>query len=607
MIHFHPKILKTGLLHAQKNAKRMEKVESKVSLLRLGVILGSIFMMGFWLTENPSFFLIFVFFILFIVVMLVLRWHQKCQENLKKWLAIVESLKASLSRVERNFGEMEQKKPSWQQNWLLEEEGNHPYFHDLDLDSHLQLLWNTCSTKKGSLALCELLTSLKYQFQEERKNRLERIASLAKCSSVLRRLELFRYHREFIQTQKVEYQENSLVHLGTGAWIGIFAFLSFWGFVVYLLSLKTFSIEMVLMAGLAYMAILWGANLSSGNISSQLHSIRGSLQWWMSLNRAFFKISEKKEFSSYKVLSSETYRNIKSVYKMQGFLTLRSNPIAWIAVHLFIPFDSLVILLLKNKWNAVKEYKNIYDQESAFLDAECALARYATEDFHANISYDFSLETSYPFFENIGHPLVKPSSRVLNSLVFSSDSSLMILTGSNMSGKSTFLRSVGINSILYSIGAPLCGEKVALSFLRVFCAIRVDDSTANQTSYFFAEVQRLKDMMERLERKENLLILIDEIFRGTNNKERFVGSWHILSALGLKGVPTIVSTHDLALTELSQKQKTILNYHFKEHYENKELCFDYKIKDGPCPSTNALYIMKNAGLPVPSPEEIDME
>ncbi len=178
----------------------------------------------------------------------------------------------------------------------------------------------------------------------------------------------------------------------------------------------------------------------------------------------------------------------------------------------------------------------------------------------------------------------------------------MLITGSNMSGKSTFLRTLGINQVLAFAGAPVNAATMKTGLMRLFTCIQVSDSLADGFSYFYAEVRRLKILLDLLEDDAALPVfyLIDEIFRGTNNQERRIGSQSYLRALIRAKGSGVVSTHDLELAKLSNTHNNIINFHFRDDVRDGKMYFDYQLRPGPSPSTNALKIMKNEGLPVDS-------
>ncbi|MEP6988581.1 MAG: DNA mismatch repair protein MutS, partial [Chloroflexota bacterium] len=195
----------------------------------------------------------------------------------------------------------------------------------------------------------------------------------------------------------------------------------------------------------------------------------------------------------------------------------------------------------------------------------------------------------------LGHPLIDHEERVCNDFQMDTQQVTM-LTGSNMSGKSSFLRTLGINLVLANAGAVVNAKSLHTSLFRVYSCIKVSDSLAEGYSYFYAEVRRLKALLNALERPDSLplFFLIDEIFKGTNNRERLLGSEAYIHALLGKNGTGAISTHDLELASLTG----LSNYHFADQVLDGQLTFDYKLRVGVSPTTNALRIMRLAGLPV---------
>jgi hypothetical protein len=202
----------------------------------------------------------------------------------------------------------------------------------------------------------------------------------------------------------------------------------------------------------------------------------------------------------------------------------------------------------------------------------------------------------------LSHPLIPSASRVANDLALEGHGRILLVTGSNMSGKSTFLRTVGVNLCLAQAGGPVCATRYRWTWAQPACCIRVDDSLETGLSFFYAEVKRLKLILSAAEQEDGptVLFLIDEVFRGTNNRERLLGARAFIAALAQSRGFGLVTTHDLELTELEQQIDRLSNMHFQETVEQGRLAFDYKLRPGPCPTTNALRIMALEGLPTPS-------
>ncbi len=202
--------------------------------------------------------------------------------------------------------------------------------------------------------------------------------------------------------------------------------------------------------------------------------------------------------------------------------------------------------------------------------------------------------------QGIGHPLLLPEHKVRNDYTINHLGEVAILTGSNMSGKSTFLKALGVNLALAYAGSVVDAQMLITLRFRLFTCIKVSDSVTDGISYFYAEVQRLKALLDALEAAEALPLFfaVDEIFRGTNNRERLIGSRAYIRALvGQNGVG-LISTHDLELIKLEEEVAGVTNYHFRDDIVAGLMDFDYRLRRGPSPTTNALRIMALEGLPV---------
>jgi DNA mismatch repair ATPase MutS len=197
---------------------------------------------------------------------------------------------------------------------------------------------------------------------------------------------------------------------------------------------------------------------------------------------------------------------------------------------------------------------------------------------------------------NMGHPLLTKG-RVANDFNLRKPSGIGLITGSNMSGKSTFLRTVGSNLILAYTGAPVCAEQFSCSLMNLWTCMRVSDNLEQSISSFYAEILRIKKIVHAAKNDKPVFFLLDEIFKGTNSHDRHQGAIALINQLQKEGALGLVSTHDLELGELERESKgQIRNYHFREYYENQEIRFDYKLRTGISTTRNALYLIKLAGI-----------
>ena len=199
--------------------------------------------------------------------------------------------------------------------------------------------------------------------------------------------------------------------------------------------------------------------------------------------------------------------------------------------------------------------------------------------------------------KNLGHPLIGKEKRIDNHFDLGKNEQIVIVTGANMAGKSTFLRTVGINLIFASLGCKVCATAFAFSPVRLFTHMRTTDNLMKDESYFYAELLRLKHMLDLLRRGENLFIIIDEMLKGTNSIDKLSGSVELLKRLIQLKTHCIVATHDLKLTDLAESYQGIIkNQCFEVNLSGDELQFDYKLKDGVTTTMNATFLMRKMGI-----------
>ncbi len=201
----------------------------------------------------------------------------------------------------------------------------------------------------------------------------------------------------------------------------------------------------------------------------------------------------------------------------------------------------------------------------------------------------------------VGHPLINPLERVCNDFAMEGKGKVVIITGSNMSGKSTFLRTLGVNIILAQMGGPVCAKEAGIPYTSVFSGMRIKDNLEEHISSFYAELKRIKQLLDWLKNKElPMFYLLDEILKGTNSKDRHHGSEALIQQLSQTRSFGIVSTHDLSLGNLSEDSDLIVNQNFSSSIEGNEIMFDYKIRPGVCNSFNASKLMEKMGIVGPS-------
>jgi hypothetical protein len=287
---------------------------------------------------------------------------------------------------------------------------------------------------------------------------------------------------------------------------------------------------------------------------------------------------------------------INQLKKILERLDLRFNFIVFIPLDILLQWDLQQAIALE-KWK-VKNQSNAVQWFSVLGEFE-AINSLSTLYFN-NPGWCFPVLKEEHFFiegKNIGHPLIKAGKCVNNPVKIEHTGELMLVTGSNMAGKSTYLRSIGVNTVLAMAGSPVCAEYFCLSPVQIISSMRIADNLEESTSTFYAELKKLKTIIDKVNSNEKVFILLDEILRGTNSLDRHTGSAALIKQLIKHKAACIIATHDVELAKMKEAYpNNILNYHFDVQVSNEELYFDYQLKEGICTSLNASILMKKIGI-----------
>lgn len=288
--------------------------------------------------------------------------------------------------------------------------------------------------------------------------------------------------------------------------------------------------------------------------------------------------------------------NIKELKNILDRLDYRLNPIVFIPLSIFLCWDLQQIFALE-KWKQKNQHQ-LGDWFSSLAQLEVLSALGNISFNHPEWCFaELAAEEAIFKGEEIGHPLIPVAKRVTNSFTTEAVNKISLITGSNMAGKSTFLRSTGINIILAMMGSPVCAKSLTLSPMKVMSSMRISDNLEESTSTFYAELKKLKEVIEAVNKNEKVFLLLDEILRGTNSADRHAGSRALIKQLIHQKAVGMVATHDLELAKLEKEYpENIHNYHFDVQVANDELFFDYKLKEGVCQSMNASILMKKIGI-----------
>lgn len=297
---------------------------------------------------------------------------------------------------------------------------------------------------------------------------------------------------------------------------------------------------------------------------------------------------------SHSRMASQTIAGLSTIVSFAG--SRRNQLITLIA----IPFMyTLNVALAAERWrrthgSAIRSWIEVIGDFEALM----SLAAYAYE--HPEDPFPEFVSGPASFVgENLGHPLIPAARCIRNDVSLSGSTRILLISGSNMSGKSTLLRTVGINTVLAMAGAPVRAGTLRLSGLQIGASIRINDSLHEGASRFYAEITRLRQLFDLVDGPPHLLFLLDELLQGTNSHDRRAGAEGIVRAFAARGAIGLISTHDLALTEFSGLASgTVRNVHFQDELQNGRMSFDFKLRDGVVTKSNAMELMRSIGLQV---------
>jgi DNA mismatch repair ATPase MutS len=300
-------------------------------------------------------------------------------------------------------------------------------------------------------------------------------------------------------------------------------------------------------------------------------------------------------------VSPSTYMTRLARY--EGFAQLRTQGPVYFVLNIFTMWDFWCLERIERFASEVGPEAERWFETVGEVEMLCSLSTLR----HGDPS------TTYPEIsdENVGfvasalaHPLLAPHARITNDVALEGKGSLLVITGSNMAGKSTLLRAVGLNVALALAGGPVCAQALRLCPVRLRASMRIDDSLQRGASYFHAELGKLRMVVDDLEHGPPVLFLLDELLRGTNARARNTGARSVLLHLISRGALGLVATHDVGLSALESELTKVHNVHFTDVFEDGEMRFDYKLRPGPVTTSNALRLLAMAGIEVPTDDRV---
>ncbi len=490
---------------------------------------------------------------------------------------------------------------------------DHCFSYDLDIfgsGSLFQFL-NRTSTIAGKNKLAENITniSLKKDTIEKRQVAIKELSYKIdwRQNFTATSLTIDRKYDEKINSKK----DKTLNNLQTWADETIpFINKKFWKYVLYILPALTVSLLLLaILEVLPYSFTTLVALINLGIVGSYLKKTNLEQAKLGHNTKSLNKIKELiniVEFSDYKsdyllelqgeLTKQSAYGNLHKLNKTLNAFDLRLNMIAGILLNAFLLWDLQILKRLELQKKLLCENISKWFNVIGEFDALISLANYN----YNNPKYVFPKISEEDFTFQIiegGHPLIDDNKMVTNSFDIDGLQNISIITGANMAGKSTFLRTIGINMILASAGTVVCAKEMLFAPIQIYTSVRTNDSLHKNESYFYAELMRLKKIVDTLKSGKKLFVIIDEMLRGTNSKDKHNGSYELIKQLIKLNTAGLVATHDIQLGKLIEEYpKNISNKRFEVEIINDEVVFDYKLKDGISQNLNASFLMKKYGI-----------
>lgn len=576
--------------------QQVKKQIFRISMLRLTLFIAGVAGIYFFFSQTPL--LIVCICLTFLPLFILVKIHNRFFIR-KEWLETqARIIQEELQALSGDYSSFEDGK-----EYVNPE---HPYSFDLDIfgrRSLFQSINRTC-TFFGKDRLAKWL-----------QNHLHEKTSIEKRQEMVREISehtLFReqfrvaglvHHGQSSDAEKIQAWSQSPAQYLHAGWVKAFI----WGVpVINSLLLITslagwtsfswlglsFGIFLVLSFGIikraTYIQETYGKQLKSLNGYARLIALAKAEDW---KSAGMLELMER-----FNLNGQSPVQALQQLSKELDRLDLRNNQFLYVLLEGSIFFQLQEIVRIERWKVRYGQHISEWLETVGELDALCSLGTFA----YNHPQYTYPELTEKPFYflaTQMGHPLMPVSQCVKNDATIPSRPFFLIITGANMAGKSTYLRTIGVNYLLACIGAPVCCERLKLYPNQLITSLRTSDSLSDNESYFFAELKRLKRIIDLLNQGQQLFIILDEILKGTNSMDKQKGSFDLIRQFMQLKANGIIATHDLLLGSLiKQFPEEIRNYCFEADIKENELTFSYKLREGVAQNMNACFLMKKMGI-----------
>lgn len=583
------------ILKYKADIEKLNYIISKLSILRLLIVGVAIILSYYFYKRENIISLIMSLILLFIIFIIIAYYHNKKINEKKEYEVYVNINRKGISRIKGEFKENEDKG----EEFLKDE---HPFVSDLDIfgrNSLFQMI-NSTKTKFGRNKLFKMLTLESIPTRDEILKKQAAIKELGSKVEWRQSLEVKSTLKksgtkdvdELLKWARSKNEIKPLFKIIPYLFIGITVI----SVVLVILNILPIS-YLILMFMINYLVVkILTKDLIP--IIKLFDKHKKDIEAYTNLlmlidNENFESILLKELKLKLKNNSKSCVKEMKELKKLVDWLGDSSSNAYYLLLNITILSD---IFILRN----LEEWRKINgDRLKDWLDI---MGEFEALSSISNLSFDFENWSYAKIVEediveaiDIGHPMLGERA-VVNSFTLTSNEKVALITGSNMSGKSTFLRTIGLNLLLSYIGAPSCSKSFTCGIFSIYTCMRTKDNLEESISSFYAEILRIKILIEAAKKGEKVFFLLDEIFKGTNSKDRHEGAKVLINQLVNNKALGLVSTHDLELCDLEKTKIWLKNYNFQEYYEKNNIRFDYKLRIGKSKTQNAVHLMKLAGI-----------
>lgn len=577
-------LMREKLAELRKSSEtRIQKLKGQA--LRIAILRGILFLGAaywlWWLFPASS---IVIYGLCFLLLFL---WMMKLQAELRKKISFETAFQQVIAR------DMEDDKPhaTLPQREELEQ---HPLARDLDVFGHFSL--HSAIHRSYSSASAHKLGNLLIDYPQNPEEILHQQNEIGRRSQ--KQEEIYRFFALSLLASFSEKQEKSLhdwlasAHFYVNLWM-VRGFTLLFFFIVVAVGIEWIPGQFLLYAFILNVMLVYFRNKKIAALQVNLSKVHPSLEQIAEQMRLW---QQELATEEEKAIWEEPRVALRSLSRIMARLDSRLNPLGGFLSNGVMLYDLYTMHQLE-EWRAGYG-KNLPEWMDELAKREVLASKVAYFMREGGVFPELSEATFELQFLDLIHPLMKKEKAVANSFSMNEKAKGIILTGSNMSGKSTFLRTLGSSLILAHNGLPLPCTSFIFTPLQLHSSIRVSDSLEEDASYFYAELKRLAEIMEYAGTQSRVFFLLDEILRGTNSADKQAGSRAMVLRLVIdKKANGILATHDLSLTELeSDYPAQITNYAFESRIADNKLSFDYTLRKGVCSQLNAMFLMKTMGI-----------